>query len=71
MKSRSTEKDIVVPIEYAGKWIAWNADQTKILSSGETIQDARNKAFQAGEKTPWLDKVPHRKIRFGGSAFHA
>lgn len=71
MKSNQKEKDIIIPLKYAGKWIAWNADQTKIVSSGETIQEARHKASQKGEKTPWMDKVPHRKIRFGGSAFHA
>lgn len=71
MSERKENVAQAVPIEYAGKWIAWSADQKKIVSSGETIQEDRNKAFQKGEQTPWLDKVPHRKIRFGGSAFHA
>jgi Family of unknown function (DUF5678) len=71
MQEEKAEVMPTVPIEYSGKWIAWSADRMTIVSSGETIQEARNKAFQKGEKTPWLDKVPHRTIRFGGAAFRA
>lgn len=58
-----------VPIEYAGKWVAWSADHTRIVSSADSLQDARNVAFSLGEATPWMDKIPDANIRFGGAAF--
>ncbi len=59
----------VVPIELAGKWVAWSADHKSIISSANSLQEARQKAFDLGEKTPWLDKVPDGVVRFGGAAF--
>ena len=67
-----TQKETVeelVPIEYAGKWVAWSADHSVIVSSADSLQEARQKAFDGGEKNPWLDKIPDEKVRFGGVAF--
>ncbi len=58
-----------VPLEFAGKWVAWSADHTKIVSSANSLQEARQKAFALGEKNPWLDKIPDDRVRFGGAAF--
>lgn len=58
----------VVPIEYCGKWIAWDHERTKIVGSGETMSAARTEANQAGEARPYLTKAPHPTIRFAGGA---
>ncbi|MEK7499836.1 MAG: hypothetical protein AAB649_04490 [Patescibacteria group bacterium] len=71
MQSAKEEISPTVPIEYSGKWIAWSADHMRIVSSSDSLHEARQKAFDLGENEPWMDKVPHRTIRFGGSAFRA
>lgn len=69
MKDSVTEQDIAIPAKYAGKWIAWNENHKEIVSSGNTLQEARKKAFALSENKPWLDRVPDASVRFGGSAF--
>lgn len=66
MKSETCEPAPLVPIEYCGKWIAWNHDRTKIVASGETLFEARDVAKKAGESRPYLTKAPHATIRFAG-----
>jgi hypothetical protein len=56
----------VVPIEYAGQWIAWNPQGTQIVASGRTIQDAAQAAASAGEMQPVFAKVPKADVRFAG-----
>jgi hypothetical protein len=55
-----------VPKQYAGRWIAWNRDQTSIVASGGTMEDARRGAKSAGEQRPILAKVPQANVRFLG-----
>ena len=52
-----------VPIEYAGRWIAWNFQGTRIVASGRTLQEA---AAAAAETRPIFAKVPKAEIRFAG-----
>lgn len=60
---------VVVPRRYAGKWIAWSHDHSRIVASGDTVVEARQKALNQGEVRAWLDKVPEYDVRFGGAAF--
>ena len=48
----------LVPKEYQGKWITWNQKQSQILSSGDTLEQARDSAIVAGEPNPILEWVP-------------
>ena len=68
MNLETLERAPLVPIEYCGKWIAWNHDRTEIVGSGETLSEARNAANKAGETRPYLTKAPHPTIRFAGGA---
>ena len=52
-----------IPIEYAGQWIAWDANRQRIVASGADYGAARDAALSAGERDPILQKVPHRKVR--------
>jgi len=63
--SRNTTPPIV-PIEYAGKWIAWDFNETKIIASGRSYEDTRKAAEATGEKRPVLAKAPDAKVRFIG-----
>lgn len=56
----------VVPLEYAGKWIAWNRDHTLIIASGRTFEDAREAAAAVGEIDPIFAKAPKAGVRFVG-----
>ncbi len=59
----------MVPIRYAGLWVAWDRRQTKIIASGRTLAEAKARADAAGEPDPVLAKAPKADARFvGGSA---
>ncbi|MEX2091175.1 MAG: DUF5678 domain-containing protein [Pirellulales bacterium] len=56
-----------VPIEYAGKWIAWDHEVTRIIASGESLSEVVQAAEQAGEIDPVLDKVPRADVHLIGA----
>ena len=56
----------VVPLEYAGLWIAWDRDHTRIVASGRTIEAAFEAAIAAGEPEPILARAPDAEIHFVG-----
>jgi hypothetical protein len=58
MKPQAPASAQPVPIEYAGKWIAWDHESTQILGSGRTLSEAAEAAKARGEKDPVLEKVP-------------
>ncbi len=55
-----------VPREYAGKWIAWDQDRTKIVASGETPSEVVDLANHRGCLKPLLEKVPRKNLPFTG-----
>ena len=56
----------IVPIEFAGKWIAWDFDETRIIACGRSYQETKNAALATGENRPILEKVPDARVRFIG-----
>jgi hypothetical protein len=58
-----------VPREYAGQWIAWNRDLTKIVASSSTAAGAVQRAKDAGELAPVLAKTPPASQRLIGARF--
>jgi hypothetical protein len=48
----------IVPLEYAGLWIAWDRDHIRIVASGQTIEAAFEAAIAAGEPEPILGRAP-------------
>jgi hypothetical protein len=56
----------MAPIEYAGKWVAWDHDETRIVASGQTFAEAVEAAERAGEKDPVMHKVPKANVHFVG-----
>jgi hypothetical protein len=56
-----------VPLEFAGKWIAWNSTQTRIVASGDSLPAVRQAAHAAGEEEPIFAKAPRANIRFTGA----
>jgi hypothetical protein len=55
-----------VPRELSGKWVAWDRDQTRIIGSGDTFEEAKEAAVAAGESAILMARVPARhRLRFG------
>ncbi len=52
----------VVPLEYAGLWIAWDRQHARIVASGPTIEAAFTAAVAAGEPEPILASAPDADI---------
>ena len=42
------------------QWIAWDRRQTKIVASGRTFAEAKERAVAAGELDPVMAKAPKR-----------
>jgi hypothetical protein len=57
-KARFPERPLPVPLEYAGKWIAWNEDCTEIVAHGATLSEVREQAVQCGYAHPVFHKIP-------------
>jgi hypothetical protein len=56
----------IVPLEYAGLWIAWDRDHARIVASGQTIEAAFEAAIAAGEPEPILGRAPDAEVHFVG-----
>jgi hypothetical protein len=65
-KMASNRTPPIVPIVYAGKWIAWDFNETRIIASGRSYDEAKKAADATGEQRPVLEKVPDAKVRFIG-----
>ncbi len=62
LRGESIADSPVVPIEYAGLWIAWNRELDRIIASGATFDQAYAAAIAAGEPRPVLVKAPRREV---------
>ena len=59
MSERETQPPPAVPLDrYAGKWIAWDNDRTRIVTSGSSLEEAVAAAGAAGEGDPIYEKIP-------------
>ncbi len=64
--ARRPSEPLVVPLNYSGQWIAWDRQQAKIVASGRTFAEAKERAVAAGESDPVMAKVPKADVRFVG-----
>jgi Family of unknown function (DUF5678) len=56
-----------LPIEYAGKWIAWDHNMTHVVASGTSAAEVLGTAKNAGETDPILGKAPRANVRLIGA----
>jgi len=56
-----------VPLEYAGKWVAWNSDHTEIVACSDNIQELWQMAKAQCIANPIFEKVPRADVRFMGT----
>jgi hypothetical protein len=56
----------VAPPEYAGLWIAWDDQRTRVVASGTDVAQVAAEARRLGQKQPLLEKVPRPDMRYVG-----
>jgi hypothetical protein len=66
MAPKSLKVPPLVPRKFAGQWIAWDHEQTRIIANASTFGEARQAAFEKGEPSPVLAKVPRADTWFVG-----
>jgi hypothetical protein len=47
-----------IPRELAGKWVAWDREQTQIISSADTFDEVKQLAGDLGWREVVIGKVP-------------
>lgn len=45
------------PVEYAGQWVAWNRDRTKIIAHGEDVAQVYRDALASGHASAIYQKI--------------
>lgn len=55
-----------VPVEFAGKWVAWNAEHTRVVAHAETLQQLWQLVRDKQINDPVFEKVPRADVRFVG-----
>jgi hypothetical protein len=53
----------VVPEEFAGKWIAWTSDGSRIVASGDSLKETVAGAQSAGAVDPGFEWIPPANLR--------
>jgi hypothetical protein len=53
-------------IEYKGKWVALNENESKLVGVGNSIKNVVKQAKKRGIKVPIVFKVPKRILPFVG-----
>ena len=56
----------IVPVDCAGKWLAWTADALRIAGVGDTPSEAKAAAARAGIAEVVIEWVPPADERFVG-----
>lgn len=58
---------VIVPKNYAGQWIVWNRQRTKIIGDGKSLKEAQAAARASGEDEPGYEWIPPANRRLVGS----
>lgn len=66
-RSASPERPREVPIELAVKWVAWNADHTRVVAHAETLRMVWRATREMGIDDPVFEKIPRSDASFFGA----
>lgn len=55
-----------VPFEYSGKWVAWNADHSQIVASGDGLNEVWRIVHEREIRDPVFEKIPRANVRLIG-----
>lgn len=65
-RSVSTQSSKTVPIEFSGKWVAWNSDHSRIVAHAKSLQEIWELVRESKVEDPVFEKVPRADVRFVG-----
>jgi hypothetical protein len=65
-KSFDPRSTTVVPVEYAGKWVAWSADHSQIVAHSDNLRSLWQLVRDQKIENPIFEKVPRADVRFVG-----
>ena len=57
-----------IPLELGGKWIAWSSDCLRIIAHGDTLDECKAAARNAGEPDPCFQKTPPADVHIVGTS---
>lgn len=57
VKQKFADRPAPAPSEYAGQWVAWNQDRTRIVAHGAEFESVRRKAISDGCTEPLMQRV--------------
>lgn len=60
-------RPLAVPAELGGKWVAWNAEHTRIVAQAETLQLLWQEVREGQIDDPVFEKIPRADVRFVGT----
>ena len=55
-----------MPIEYAGKWVAWSSDHSQVVAHSDDIKELWRIVHERRIADPIFEKVPRSDTRFVG-----
>jgi hypothetical protein len=55
-----------VPLEYAGKWVAWNSDHSRIVAHSDNMQSLWQMVREQHISDPVFEKVLRADVKFVG-----
>jgi hypothetical protein len=55
------------PVEYAGEWVAWNRERSRVIAHGKNVATVRAAAVAAGHANAVLQKVRRPDTFFIGA----
>ena len=64
-RSPTIKRPQPAPMEYAGKWVAWDRERTQIVAVGDDFAVVRQQAIAAGHRVPWMEVVPQPRAFVG------
>ena len=65
-KPLTSRTPTAVPLELAGKWVAWTADHARIVAHSDTMQDLWQQVRHQSVADPIFEKIPRSDVRFVG-----
>ena len=62
-KPSRSRKPQVIPIEYAGRWVAWEPTGMRIVAVADSFEACEQAAAEAGYPRVAVDRIPDRGQR--------
>lgn len=65
-KSVAVKSADAVPVEYSGKWVAWNSSHSRIVAQSTTVTELWDIVKEQRIENPVFEKIPRSDARLVG-----